>query len=186
VPAGAGHGGPIPVGHGWGAGRLCCRLSSVAAAAVSACPCRGRGYPPCRGVADARCPAGRDGVRASGQPLSAGCVDLAHLTSADEQAQRARAAMAPEQRLRGPPPSCRSRPRSRPPRPVSGWLRHRTPCCPLLLPEPRSVSGRLVSGRGRCLDGWCPPRTLPQPVGVRRYRKRTPARRLLEACSHCR
>jgi hypothetical protein len=37
------------VGHGCGGGRFCCRPSSVAAAAVSACPCRGRGCPQCRG-----------------------------------------------------------------------------------------------------------------------------------------
>jgi hypothetical protein len=50
---------PVPVGHGCGGGRCCCRLSSVAAAAVSACPCRGRGCPQCRGRAGSWCPAGR-------------------------------------------------------------------------------------------------------------------------------
>jgi hypothetical protein len=52
--------------------------------------CRGRGCPQCRGV---RAPGVRQAasdVRASGQPISVGCVDLAHVTSADEQAQRAR------------------------------------------------------------------------------------------------
>jgi hypothetical protein len=39
VLAGAAHWGPVPVGHGYrGGGRSCCRLSSVAAAAVSPCP----------------------------------------------------------------------------------------------------------------------------------------------------
>jgi hypothetical protein len=52
------------------------------------------------------------------------------------------------------PPSCRSRR----PRPMSGWLQNQTPRrlgCPLLPPEPRSVSRRSVSGRllsGRLLS----------------------------------
>jgi hypothetical protein len=39
---------PFPAGHASGSGRFGCRLSSRAAAAVSACPCRRRGCPPCR------------------------------------------------------------------------------------------------------------------------------------------
>jgi hypothetical protein len=46
---GAAHWGSVPVGHGCrGGGRSCCRLSSVAAAAVSPMPCGGRGCPQCR------------------------------------------------------------------------------------------------------------------------------------------
>ena len=38
--------------------------------------------------------------------------------------------------------------------------------------------------QGRCPDGWCPPQTLPEPVGVHRYRNRSPARRPLDGCRH--
>jgi hypothetical protein len=143
VLAGAAHGRPVPVGHGYAGGRLCCRLSSVAAAAVSACPAVVAGCPPCRGVRAPGVRQAASGVRASGQPVSIGCVDLAYLTSADEQAQPARRCCGAGTAAVGPPPSCRSRT----PRPVSGGCgtghRGRLGCL-LLLPA-RSVSGRLVS-----------------------------------------
>jgi hypothetical protein len=111
---------------GCGGARCCCRSSSVAAAAVHACPGGSRGCPQCRGV---RAPAVRQaasGVRASGQPLPAGCVDLACVTSTDEQAQRGRRCHGAGTAAVGPPPSCRSRPPSRTPRPVSRELQNRT------------------------------------------------------------
>ena len=130
---------PVP-GRGFGGGRragcggtrCCYRPSSVAAAAVHACPGGSRGCPQCRGV---RAPAVRQaasGVRASGQPLPAGCVDLACVTSTDEQAQRGRRRHGAGTAAVGPPPSCRSRPPSRTPRPVSRELRNRTRRTPWL------------------------------------------------------
>ena len=43
---------------------------------------------------------------------------------------------------------------------------------------------RCWRGCGRCPDGWCPPRTLPQSAGVRCYRKWSPDRRPPVGCSH--
>jgi hypothetical protein len=96
------------------------------------------------------------GFRASGQPVPAGCVDLAHVTSADEQAQRAQRCHRAATAAAGPSQSCRSRPGTRTPRPVSGWKRNRTPRTPWLSAAASGtavavrglVSGRLVSGRG--------------------------------------
>jgi hypothetical protein len=50
------------------------------------------------------------------------------MTSADEQIQPARSCRRAATAATGPPPSCRSRA----PRPVSGWLRNRTPRTPWL------------------------------------------------------
>ncbi len=119
-----------------------------------------------------------------------------HLTSADAQPQAARRYRGAGVAVAGPRRSCRSRP-------TAGHCgRWRGGCgterrgrlgCPLLRPEPRSLSAGSVSGRlvskGRCPDGWCPdgrcpPRTLPQPAGVRGYRNRSPARRPLDGCRH--
>jgi hypothetical protein len=55
-----------------------------------------------------------------------------------------------------------------------------------------AVAVRCRRNRGQCPDGWpvpdgwCPPRTLPQLVGVRCYRNRSPGRRPLHGCRHCR
>jgi hypothetical protein len=38
----------------------------------------------------------------------------------------------------------------------------------------------------RCPDSRCPPGTLPQSAPVRGYRNRSPARRPLDGCRHCR
>jgi hypothetical protein len=148
-------------------------------------PCRGRGCPQCRGRAGCRCPVGRvrcPRVRTAGlRPRRPGLRD---------QRSRASATCAALRWCRmggcGLPPS--SRPGSRTPWPVSGGCgtgHSGRRGCPVLLPEPRSVSGRLVSGRlvsGR-LDGvrtiGCPPRTLPQPVSVRGYRNRSSGRPLV-------
>jgi hypothetical protein len=77
------------LGHGCGGGgRFRCRLSSGAAVAVSACPCRSCGCPHRRAVAGDRCPA--RGVRCP--RVRAGGVRrprrLSWLTSAAEQAWR--------------------------------------------------------------------------------------------------
>jgi hypothetical protein len=101
----------------------------------------------------------------------------AHVTSADEQAQPARRCRgAGTAAAGGPPPSCRSRPGSRTPRPLSG-----------VAAEPDTadaVAVRCFRNRGRCPDGWCPPRTLPQPAGVRGYKNRSSGRRPLDGCRH--
>ena len=159
-----------------GGGRSCCRLSSVAAAAVSPCPAA---------VAGVR-RAGACGlpVFARPRPVSRhpdSRSPLAASTWPVEQRRRANPtrAVLPWRRndAAGPWPSCRSRTL----RPVSGLLQNRNRGrlgCPLLLPEPRSVSTRSVSGR---LSGrW----TLPKPVAFHRYRERSPARRPLDGCRH--
>jgi NADPH-dependent 2,4-dienoyl-CoA reductase/sulfur reductase-like enzyme len=102
-------------------------------------------------------------------------VDRAHLTSADEQAPRARAAVAPEPRLR----VCRSLAAA------GRAAGHRGRC--LVAAEPDTAEALAVRccfrNRGRCPDGWPvsgrsePPRTLPPPVSVRNYRNRSPGRR---------
>jgi hypothetical protein len=86
-----------------GGGRLCCRLSSVAAAAVSACPCGSRRCPQCRSVRASGVRQATSGVCASGQPLPAGRVDLACVSSADERAQGVRCCHGAAKAAVGPP-----------------------------------------------------------------------------------
>jgi hypothetical protein len=159
---------------GCGGGRLGCRLSSVPAAAVSGCPAavagvRSAGSPRASGVRQAAA-----GVRASGPPVPAGCVDLAsrdqHRRASPTCTRCRRKGVA----AAGPPPSGHSRP----PRPVSGRLRHWTLRTPWLSAAASRTTAD-VRTVGRCPDGWCPPRTLPQPAGVRGYRNRSPGRRPL-------
>jgi hypothetical protein len=167
-------------GRAWlpGGGRSCCRLSSVAAAAVSPCPAAVAGV---RGVGACRLP-----VVGRPRPVSTHPVSRSPLAASTWQVdQRRRAnptcgglAVAPQRRLpvRRRPAAAGHRGRCR----GGCGTGHRGRLgCPLLLPEPRSlstrpVSGRLVSGR----------LTLPEPVGVHRYRNRSPARRPLDGCRH--
>jgi hypothetical protein len=102
----AAHCGPVPVGHGCGAGRLCCRPSSVAAAAASACPA----------AVTAVHSAGAGGRLVSGRPCPVSARPDSRyppaasglLTSVDEQVQPARRCRSAETAAAGPPPSCRS------------------------------------------------------------------------------
>jgi hypothetical protein len=116
------------------------------------------------GRAGSRCPPGRVRCPRIGTAVLRWLRLPGHLTSADEQIRHARSRRGAATAAAGPRLSCRSRTL----RPVSGWLRNRTPRSL----STRSVSGRLVSGR----------LTLPEPVGVHRYRKRSPARRPLDGC----
>jgi hypothetical protein len=167
------------VAHGAAAG-----CPARPAATVSAHPRGSRGCPRCRSV---RLP-----VSGRPRPVSA---------RPDSRYQPAASTCPHDQRRRastrvwrcrgagtaavGPPPPCRSRPGSRTPWPVSGWLRNRIRRTPWLS---AAASGTTVGVRtvDRCPDGWCPPRTPPQPAGVRCYRKRSPGRRRLDGCRHCR
>jgi hypothetical protein len=66
------------------------------------------------------------------------------------------------------------------------WPRNGCPvgCGPGRYKRPRSTAAS--GNRGRCPDGRCPPGTLPQSAGVGCYRNRSPARRPLDGCRHCR
>ena len=85
----------------------------------------------------------------------------------------------------GPPQSCPSRPGSRTPRPVSGWLRNRTPRTRWLS---AAASGTAVGVRtvGWCPDGWVSAADTSAACGVRGYRNRSSGRRPLDGCRHCR
>jgi hypothetical protein len=168
---------PLPGGE-----RSCCRLSSVAAAAVSPVPCGGRGCPQ---------------RRACGLPMVGRPPPVS--TQPDSRAPLAASTWQLDQRRRTNP-TC----------PVLPSRRNGGCGSAAVLPQPDTAAGvwvaaepdtadalavrccsrnrrRCPEGRcpdGWCLDGWCPPRTLPEPVGVHRYRKQSPARRPLDGCRH--
>jgi hypothetical protein len=158
-------------------------------------PCCGRRCPRCRGVRAPGVRQAASGVHASGQPVSAGRVDLAL-----DQCRRATTSCAalPWCRNGGcgsaailPQPAG-----SQTLWPVAGWLRNRTPRTPWLSAAAsgtavavRRVGVRTVGVQVRCPDGWCPdgrcpPRPLPQPAGVHGYRNRSPGRRTLDGRRH--
>jgi hypothetical protein len=114
------------------------------------------------------CPAGHLWCpRASGQPVSAGRVDLAPLNQRRREAQRARCRRCGTAAA-GPPQSCRSRPGSRTRGRCPGSFGTGRRGCPLPLPEPRSVSGRWsVSGRS-VSAGWVSGRLVSGRSSVRR------------------
>ena len=130
------------------------------------------------GRAGSRCPAGRIRCPAIRTAVRRWLRRPGQLTTADEQSNMRGPAVAPQRRLR-----LRRRPAA---------AGHRGRCLggretahrgrlggPLLLPEPRSVSIRLVSGRllsaadpaGACRVSTC-------------YRNRSPAWRPLDGCRH--
>jgi hypothetical protein len=170
----------LPVG-----GRSCCRLSSVAAAAVSPCPAAVAGVRRA-GRAGSRCSAGRVRCPRSWTAVLRWLRRPGPLTSADEQLQPARSCRRAATAAAGPPPSCPAGHRGRYLGGCGTGHRGRLGG-PLLLPEPRSVSSSSVAGRlvsGWCPDGWWPPPTPPEPAGGHRYRNRSPARRPLDGCRH--
>jgi hypothetical protein len=115
----------------------------------------------------------------SGRAASVTCTELARLTSADQQARRAWRLPVLARRLRvyrSPTAAGRSPPRT----PRAGRRR----------PGGRGADAAAASGvrccyrnGRRCPDSRCPPRTLPQPSGIRCYGKRPSGRRPLVGCS---
>ena len=171
--------GPVPVGHGCrSGGRSCCRLPSVAAAAARPCPAA---------VAGVRC-AGACGLPVSARPRPVSThrdsrSPLAAFTWQLDQRRRANSTCA-----------------------VPPWRRNGGCWSAAVLPQPDTAAGVGVAAepdtadalavrccsqnrgrcpQGRCRDGWVSGRlTLPEPVGVHRYRNRSPARRPLDGCRH--
>jgi hypothetical protein len=161
---------PLP-----GGGRSCCRLSSVAAAAVSPCPVAVAGV---RSAGACRLPAfGRP------RPVSTHSDSrspLAASTGPHDQRRRANptCAVLPPRRNGG----CGSAADLPQPGTAAGvWVAAEPDTADALAVRCCSRNrGRCPQGRcpkGWCPDGWCPPQTLPEPAGVHRYRNRSPARR---------
>jgi hypothetical protein len=159
------------------AGRGCRLISQRRLPQCPHAPCRGRGYPQCQGVRAPGLRQAASGVR----PVSARCprvwtagICRARRPGPLDQRRRASATCARCRRAgtaaAGLPPSCRSRPGSRTPRPVDTHrLRNRTPRTLWLSAAAsgtavgvRTVGVRRVGvrtagvRRGHCRSLWCP------------------------------
>ena len=159
-----------------GGERSCCRLSSVPLPQCPPCPAAVAGVRSA-GRAGSRCSAGR--VRC---PRIRTAVPVAASTWQLDQGRRANptCAILPSRRNGG----CGSAAVLPQPDTAAGvWVAAKPDTAEALAVRCCSRNRRRCP-EGRCLDGWCPPPPLPKPVGVHRYRKRSPARRPLDGCRH--
>jgi hypothetical protein len=181
VLADAAHCGPVPVGHGCGGGRCCCRPSSVTAAAVSTCPCGGRWVSAVPGASWLPVSGRPPPVSAPPDSRDPPAASTWHTRPAQtKQAQPARHCRSTGTAPAGPQPA----------------MHPNTAAGVRVAAEPDTADATAVRccfrNRGRCPDGRGPPRTPLQPADtaavqrLRGYRKRSPGRRPVDRCRHCR